>query len=46
MFKHYQKNILYYIAGSAANKFLKKYPCTFCENLILNQDMFRKDHNY
>ncbi|KAF0733687.1 Transposable element P transposase [Aphis craccivora] len=45
-FSHYQKNILYYIAGNAAKKFLDKFPCTFCEDLILNQDIFHKDHNY
>lgn len=45
-FSHYQKNILYYIAASAAHKFLEKFPCTFCEDIILNQDIFRKDHNY
>lgn len=31
----YQKNILYYIMGSAANKFLEKFPCNFCEAIIL-----------
>lgn len=37
---------MYYIAGSAAHKFLEKYPCKFCEDIISNQDIFRKDHNY
>lgn len=45
-FSHYQKNILYNIAGNAANKFIEKFPCTFCEDIILNKDIFSKDHNY
>ncbi|CAI6361435.1 unnamed protein product [Macrosiphum euphorbiae] len=45
-FSHYQKNILYYIAGNAAYKFIEKFPCSFCEDIILNKDMFSKDHNY
>jgi len=45
-FSHYQKNILYYIAGNAAYKFIEKFPCSFCEDIILNTDIFSKDHNY
>jgi hypothetical protein len=44
-FSHYQKNILYYIAGNAAYKFIEKFPCSFCEYIILNKDIFNKDHN-
>jgi len=45
-FSHYQKNILYCIAGNAAKKFLDKFSCIFCEDLILNQDIFQKNHSY
>jgi len=46
IFSHYQKNILYYIAGNAAYKFIEMFPCSFCEDIILNTDIFSKDHNY
>lgn len=45
-FSQYQTNILYYIAGNAACKFNEKFPCSFCEDIILNKDIFSKDHNY
>lgn len=45
-FSHYQKNILYYIEGNVAYKFIEKFPCSFCEDIILNTDIFSKDHNY
>jgi len=45
-FSHYQKNILYYIAGNAANTFIEKFPCLFCEDIILNKDICSKDHNF
>lgn len=46
IFSHFQKNILYYIAGNAANQFLQQFPCVFCEDIILNKNIFYKDHNY
>lgn len=45
-FRHFQNNILYYIAGNAAYKFIEKYPCSCCEDIILNENTFSKDHNY
>lgn len=38
-FSHYEKNILYYIASNAGKKFLQKFPCHFCEGIILNKDV-------
>lgn len=41
----FHSNILYFISGSLVKKFINKYPCEFCENLLLNDSPI-SDHTY
>ncbi|KYN19749.1 THAP domain-containing protein 9, partial [Trachymyrmex cornetzi] len=42
---YYQRNILYYIAGNIANKFVKKFQCSYCHEIVVASS-HSKDHNY
>lgn len=41
---HYQENILYYITGAIAQKYLSNFSCDYCKKIVLTNKF--SDHTY